>query len=151
MKFFTRAWANGEMTDDQFEAVREAYWQYVATLQLPPMIAALSKLNTHDAYVLGVDYQPERSHLTLRLRCGDRQRGYSDVILTFSQVTVDPAALDTLRRSLRPAAVEVLYDEVDRSRKSFDYRLLLHPDGEVNIQFEQVDITERRVADRQAV
>src|SRR5262249_1347866 len=115
MKFFTRAWTNGEMTDEQAAALAEAYEHYLAALDLPPKIVALSKINPHDAYVLGSEYEPKRSRLTLRLRCGDLQRGYSTVILTFSDVTVDLVTLDTLRRSARPAPVEVLYDEVDRS------------------------------------
>jgi hypothetical protein len=150
MKFFTRAWINGEVTDEPSAALPSAYWRYLATLRLPPTIVALSKLNPHDAYVLAVDYQPERSLLTLRLRCGDLQRGYSDVTIAFSDVTVDLATLDTLRRAARPAPVEVLYDEIDRSGDYFDYRLLLYPDGEATIQFRQVDVTEHAVADREA-
>lgn len=151
MKFFTRAWAKGETSEKQQEAVPEAYWRYLATLQLPQSIAALSKISPHDAYVLAVEYQPERSCLKLRLRCGDLQRGYADVILTFSEVDVDLATLDTLRRAIRPAPVEVLYDEVDRAGEGFEYRLLLYPDGEASIQFRQVDLVERPVVDRSAV
>src|SRR5437879_747566 len=125
MKFFTRAWITGEMTDEQAAAVPEAYWRHAASLRLPPTIAALAKLNPHDAFVLGVDHQPEFSCITLRLRCGDLQRGYSDVSLAFSDVTVDSVTLDTLRRAVRPASVEVLYDEVDRLGDCFEYRLLL--------------------------
>jgi hypothetical protein len=150
MKFFTRAWVNGEKSDDQAGALPEAYWHYLTTLDLPSPIVALSKVNPHDAYLVAQEHDPEHSRLTLQLRCGDLQRGYSDVTLAFSQVAVDRATLDTLRRAVRPASVEVLYDEVDRSGECFEYRLLLHPDGEVGIQFQQVDIAERPVADRGA-
>ncbi len=150
MKLFTRAWIKGEMTDEQAAALMDAYWRYLDTLGLPPTMVALSKLNPHDALVLAVDYEPERSQLALRLRCGDLQRGYSDVTLVFSGVTVDTATLDTLRRSLRPARAEVLYDEVDRSGNYFDYRLLFYPEGEASIQFRQVDITGQSVTDREA-
>jgi hypothetical protein len=151
MKFFTRAWANGELTIEQSAAIPEAYWRYLATLQLPPAIAALSKVNTHDAYILSVDHQPARSLLTLRLRCGDLQRGYSDVTLAFSHIVADPATMVTLRGAVRPASTEVLYDEIDRSGECFDYRLLLYPDGEASIQFRQVTIVERPVVDRHSI
>jgi hypothetical protein len=149
MKFFTREWINGEMSEDQADVVPEAYWRYLAALQLPPPIEALSKVNPHDAYILGVEHQHHRSRLTLRLRCGDLQRGYSDVTLTFEQVMVDNATLETLRRAVRPASVEVLYDEVDRASECFVYRLILDPSGEVTILFGHVDLTERPVAHRE--
>src|SRR5262249_36247260 len=150
MKFFTRPWVNGEMDDEQAAALPEAYRHYLTALDLPTPIVALSKVNPHDAYLVALEHDPEHSQLTLRLRCGDLQRGYSDVTLAFSQVTVDRAALDTPRRAVRPASVEVLYDEVDRSGECFEYRLLLYPDGEVGLQFQWVDIAERPVADREA-
>jgi hypothetical protein len=150
MKFFTRAWVNGEMSDDQAAAIPEAYWDYLTALDLPSPIVALSKVNPHDAHLVAHGHDPAHSQLTIRLRCGDLQRGYSDVTLAFSQVAVDRATLETLRRAVRPASVEVLYDEVDRSNECFEYRLLLYPDGEVCIQFQQVAIAERPVADRGA-
>ncbi len=150
MKFFTRAWVKGEMADEQAAVLLEAYWHYITSLDLPTPIVALSKVNPHDAYLVALEHDPEHSRLMLRLRCGDLQRGYSDVTLAFSRVAVDRETLDTLRHAMRPASVEVLYDEVDRSRECFEYRLLLYPDGEVSIQFKQVDITERPVAAREA-
>ena len=150
MKFFTRAWARGEMANAEAAAVPDVYWRYVATLNLPTSVAALSQVNPHDALVLGVEHQPELLRLTLRLRCGDLQRGYSDITLAFSQVVVDGVTLDTLKHAMRPARVEVLYDEVDRSDERFEYRLLLDPVGEVRIRFQQVEITTRPVSNREA-
>ena len=150
MKFFTQAWFSGEMPDEQAAKAEEAYWRYIATLDLPPTSAALAQINPHDAFVLGAVHQPELSRLTLRLRCGDLQRGYSDVTLTFSRVCIDPAAIQTLQCAVRPAAVEVLWGEVGRSGECFEYRLLLYPKGEVGIQFQEVEVTERAAADRYA-
>jgi hypothetical protein len=150
MKFFTQAWISGEMTEAQAATVPETYRCYLAALHLPPAIAALSQVNPHDAYLLGLEDQPQRSRLSLRLRCGDLQRGYSDVFLAFSDVKVDATSLDTLRRAVRPSRMEVLYDEVDRAGDCYDYRLVFFPDGEVSILFRQVEITEQPVADREA-
>jgi hypothetical protein len=151
MKFFSRSWINGEMSDDQAAALPQAYWRYLDALHLPPPLVALSKVNLHDAQVLRVEHHPDHSRLTIRLRCGDLQRGYSDVSLDFAQVTVDRATLDTLSRAVRPAPVEVLYDEVDRTGECFCYRLILYPSGDVSIQFQQAEVTEERVPDREAV
>lgn len=149
MKFFTRAWCNGELSNETAAAVPDDYFRYIASLRLPAMIAALAELNPHDAYILKVENQQEDSELTLRLRCGDLQKGYSDVILRFSRVCVDSATMETLRHALRPANVEVLYDEVDRSGEFFEYRLLLHPGGEARIRFQQVSITRNPAANRE--
>ena len=110
MKFYTRGWATGELTDEQFGAVSADYWRHIAALQLPPTIAALSAVNLHDARVLAVDFRPERSLVTLRLRCGDLQRGYSNVTLAYSHVALDFAALNTLRLAANAPRAEVLYD-----------------------------------------
>lgn len=150
MKFFTRAWCNGEMRDEAANAVPDDYFRYIASLRLPATITALAEINPHDAYILNVENQPENSELTLRLRSGDLQRGYSDVVLRFSEASVDPATVAILRRALRPARVEVLYDEVDRFEDCFEYRLLLFPDGEATIQFHNVSITSKPVASREA-
>jgi hypothetical protein len=151
MKFFTRSWINGEMPDDEAVVVPDDYRRHLAALQLPPSIETLSKVNPHDAYVLEVEHPADRSRLTLRLRCGDLQRGYSDVTLAFSQVMVDHTTLDTLRRAVRPACVGVLYDEVDRSGECFEYRLIPYPSGEVSILFQEVVVTERLVPEREVV
>ncbi len=150
MKFFTRAWVDGEMPEEQADAVFDSYLRYIASLRLPPTIVELSDFYPHDAYVLGLEYEPDDSTLKLRLRCGDLQIGYSDVALAFSQVTVDPESLDTLRHALRPSEVEVQYDEVDRSDDRFEYRLIFFPDGEASIQFHEVSITRQSVATREA-
>jgi hypothetical protein len=149
MKFFTRAWTHGEMADEDFEAVPSSYSAYLTTLRLPASIEALLKINPHDAFILAVAYQPECSLLALKLRCGDFQRGYSDVSLAFSEVRMDRGSLDMLRSAVWPAQAEVLYDEVDRSGELFEYRLLLYPDGEVSFRFLEVGISEQPVPHRE--
>lgn len=142
MRFFTRSWTRGDLPDEQAATVPESYWRHIADLRLPPPVEALARLNPHDAHVLAVEDQPERLRLTLRLRCGDLQRGYSTVLVVLSEVDIDPDSLDTLRRAVRPARVEVLYDEVDRADDGYVYRLLFYPDGEASIRFREVEVTE---------
>ena len=150
MKFFTRAWASGELPDEQDAAVPKAYWSYLATLDLPAAVTALSHVNPHDAWLLGVEHEPARARLALRLRCGDLQAGYSDVRITFSGANVSWPALNLLRRSVRPTGVEVQYDEVDRAGDQFEYRLSFWPAGEVSVLFQDVAISKHPVADREA-
>lgn len=151
MKFFTRGWTHGDMTDEESEAVVPAYWRHVEALALPPSVDALAKLNTHDAYVLAVEHDVSAGTLQLRLRCGDLQVGYFDALVRFAGVSLHPEHFDMLSGARRPADFEILDDEVDRSGDGiFEYRLLLSPVFEVRFEFKQVDVSKRSVAGRDA-
>ena len=151
MKFFTRGWVRGDMSDEEADAVASAYERHLETLDLSQSVLELAGLNPHDGYILNVGFEPLTSSLHLRFRCGDQQTGYFDASLSFSGVTIQSAHLRTLIRAMRPAEFEILYDEVDRaSADVFDYRLLLHPKGEITFQFKNVEVVRQRVADRRS-
>jgi hypothetical protein len=148
MKFFTRGWVDGDMTDEEADAVVRSYWRQIEALNLPPSVRDLADLNPHDAYILDVEHEPRSQTLRLRLRCGDLEIGYFDAVLDFSDVRIEAAHLALLVESRRPEA-EVLYDEVDRvDGRVFEYRLLLHPEGEVAMRFGDVAVTRLPVAER---
>lgn len=152
MKFFTREWVNGEMSDEAADAVVTSYHGYIASIDLPQSIKNLASLNPHDACILEVAQEASANTLRLRLRCGDLQVGYFDAILTFTGATVGTNDATTLARAKSPANCEVLYDEVDRAdAAAFEYRLLLCPAGEFSIRFGDVTIVRKPVADRRAV
>jgi hypothetical protein len=152
LKFFTRGWVNGDTTGEAADAVVPAYSRHLDGLALPQPVMDLASLNPHDAHVLDVEHEPVSRTLRLRLRCGDLQSGYSDVSLTFSGAMLRAADAATLARARRPADFEILYDEVDRADAgAFEYRLLLHPVGEVAFRFSDVTVVRKPVADRRAV
>ena len=151
MRFFTRGWTYGDMTDEAYDAVIPAYWRYVRGLELPESIDDLAHLNPHDAFILDVDHQPEQAELLLRLRCGDLQAGYFDAILRFLGVAIDPEYVAWLQEARHPENVEIVYDEVDRfAADRFCYRILLDPVGEISFEFEDVTLTRAPVASRDA-
>lgn len=145
MRFFTRAWTQGELTDEAFEAVPEAYRRHLGALGLPASVVVLAESNLHDALVLDVEDEPKR--LRLRLRVGDHQRGYSDLRITYTGATTDSATL----AALRAHEAEVLYSEIDRTGGRYAHRLLLWPAGEAVIAFEDVKLVSRAVASRSAL
>lgn len=152
MKFFTRDWCQGKMTDEEAEAVIPTYQRHLDKLDLPESIRELAGLNPHDAYILDTEHEPREGTLRLRLRCGDLQIGYFDATLAFTHAILTSVDAATLVRARYPAKFEILYDEVDKvASAAFEYRLLLYPTGEVSIGFNQVAIARRPVADRQAV
>jgi len=152
LKFFTRSWAQGDMTDDERLAVGKAYQKRLEAINLPSPVGDLAALNPHDGYILDVAYEPIATILRLRLRCGDLQVGYFDAFLNFSGVTIQPDHLGMLIEARRPADFEVLYDEVDRNEAdTFEYRLLLHPSFEVAFQFKGIVISQQPTGNRRTV
>ncbi len=152
MKFFTRGWVHGDMTDEEAEAVAPTYLRHLDAINLPQPVRELADLNPHDAYILDVEHEPSAGTLRLRLRCGDKQDGYFDAMVDFSGVTIRPAHLTALIEAKRPEKYEILYDEVDRvDADAFEYRLLLAPVGEIVLQFRNVTVIRLGVADRQVV
>ncbi|HLP85143.1 MAG TPA: hypothetical protein VK157_12400 [Phycisphaerales bacterium] len=151
MKFFTRDWCQGKMTDEEAEAVILRYQRHLDKLDLPASIRELASLNPHDACILDAQHEPREGTLRLRLRCGDLQIGYFDATLTFTQAGLTSVDAATLARARYPAKFDIIYDEVDKvAGDAFEYRLLLHPTGEVLIGFKHVTIVRRPVADREA-
>ena len=149
MKFFTRGWAHGDMTDEEAEAVAHAYQRHLDALDLPQPVRVLASLNPHDGYILDVEHEASTGALCLRLRCGDLQVGYFDAVLKFSSVKIPPAHLAQLVEARRPACFEILYYEIDRADgDAFEYRILLSPVFEIAFRFREVAVIRQPVADR---
>jgi nicotinic acid phosphoribosyltransferase len=150
MRFFTLKWLRGELTDAEFEVVSEAYLRHLSSLQLPADVRSLSEISLHDGRVLNVSHEPQVSRLALRVRCGDLQRGYSDVHLVYSDSVIDAASVARLQHAATPPADEVLYDEVDRVDDRFEHRLILASHQEVRVSFEAVRVMLQPVEGREA-
>ncbi len=151
MKFFTREWLGGELTDAAFEAVPDAYRRHLTSLQLPPDVLALSEADIHDGSLLDVEHTPESARLKLRLRCGDLKRGYSDLRIEYSGAVVADESLAALRHAVQVPKVEFLFDEVDRAGDRFVHRVMLSSRREVCVTFSAVAVGTYRVGSRAAV
>jgi hypothetical protein len=149
LRFFTRNWVQGDMTDEEADAVMRQYGRRIEDLKLPPSARELADLNPHDGYIREVKHEPASHELGLALRCGDAQRGYCDTCLRFSGVEISQEHLAILLAARRPAAFEILCGEIDRvSAGLLEYRLLLHPTGEVAIRFSGIAVTRCPAAGR---
>ena len=148
MMFFTRAWATGERTDEDFEAAPEAYRAHLAALDLPPPLVALADADLHDGQVLDVNLSGGR--LSVRLRVGDLQHGYADLRLDYLDASLGSGSFAALEAA-RDSEVEVLYAEVDRAGSRFEHRMLLWPKGGVAVTFADVRVASTPVASRAAV
>jgi hypothetical protein len=153
MRFLTRAWHSGTMSDAEAEAVADAYRRHLASIKavLPAAVRALAdNLNLHDARIRRVALDADAREVRLDLRCGDRARGYEDVALTYIDAELEPAAVAALRAATEDTATELLYDEVDLAGgRRFSHRFLFWPYREVEITYADVIAERAPVASRE--
>jgi hypothetical protein len=140
MKFFTKEWLRGELSDDAFEAVPADYLRHLTELKLPPNIAVLANINLHDARVLHTRFDPAATLLSLRVRRGDLQRGYLESGFDYSGALVDDEGIVNLHRAVTEPYDEVLYDEIGRIGDRFEHRLIFASHREVYVSFSSVKV-----------
>jgi hypothetical protein len=152
MRFFTPAWHRGDLSDDESEAVMRRYTEHITSLAttLPSAMRELAMgLNLHDGRVGRVVVDRRRRRVSLTLRIGDQQSGYSNLQLRYDSVALSRLDTRTLRAVVEDPASELLYDEVDRSDHGrFIHRMLFIPYRDVEIDFEQLSIAREACADR---
>ncbi len=143
MKYFTRSWLNGGMSEAEHEATVASYSDYLDRVvpELPQSIAALAREpSLHDALIRRVVLDFAAQSLKLELLSGDLQFGYFDVEILYRRVEwslLDQAAL--VRRAEDPET-EFLYDEVERiSGDTYEHRVLFWPDDEIAIRFGELE------------
>ncbi len=151
MKYFTREWHAGEMSDEESERIVSDYWAYIDTLlqKLPPSVATLAReINLHDGLIHRVLIQAEKKQLELGLQCGDLQVGYFALDLTYSEVRMDLLDIPFLQERAQDRQIEVLYDEVDLEDGDYVHRILFWPEGEIAIVFRGLEIVRTPRTDR---
>jgi hypothetical protein len=93
MKYFTKAWARGGLTDEQWLANIEAHRARIEeiTPQLPPHVRKLAthNINLHDGLIRRVALDRPARRLAISMRCGDLQVGYFDIDLAYSDVDLN--------------------------------------------------------------
>lgn len=139
MRYFTRAWATGELSQAETESVIRAYRSHLANLidRLPVALAEVATTsNLHDALLNRVTFDRPAARLNLSLRCGDLQTGYFDAILHYSEVRLDQTNLTTLQTLASHPKCELLYDEIDIGDDGcLCHRFLVWPEGEFEVHF----------------
>ena len=152
MKYFSRAWASGEIDPEEAEKIRRAYWDHVDRL-LPRCSEEVAELaisvNLHDAILRHVFVDREAEKLRIELICGDLQAGYRDIDLSYSGLPRDEPMLAILKERARDRQSAILYDEVDMDEQDrFVHRILFWPEGEIAIGFTTVAIRQTSREDR---
>ncbi len=70
MRYFTRGWANGELSEEESERVVQAYREHVKGLSprlKPDMLRLVNEVNLHDGLIESVTWSPAQKRLGLSL------------------------------------------------------------------------------------
>jgi hypothetical protein len=89
--------------------------------------------------------------LTLGLRCGDLQRGYSTKTSITRAVALDSVSPFVLHQAIQVRKDAFLFDEMDRAGNRFEHRLNLSSHNELCVSFAAVAVGAHPVASRAAV
>jgi hypothetical protein len=143
VRFFTRAWHAGELSDEEADLVETRYAEHLAALlpALPEgMRQRLTSVMLHDAQFIActVDYRHRR--VSMSLVGGDLQLGYSAIDLTYDDVAVDRLDVAALRSAVANPDTELLCDEVDAENGLFVHRFLSWPYREFDLHFRTVQL-----------
>ena len=146
MEYFTRAWALGDLSDDEADRVESAYRAYVDGLDRGSAVWRFATtVGLHDAFV---DRTVMASgDLRLRLLTGDEQRGYRHTEITYKNARV-VLGHDALAQAVQTRPTEIWYDEFSGAEPQMVHRfLLVQPNGdedrgEVHIEFTGLDFSE---------
>jgi len=138
MKFFTRAWLEGRLTDDQYRHTVTLYRRHLTQISPklnPHLLDYLQRANLHDGRVRKIMVDPANATLQVDLRCGDLQVGYYDLDIEYQGVQLEQSALDTLARVAQLGG-EVLRDELDLGTAGiFIQRIIFATHEEVALSF----------------
>lgn len=152
MKFFTRAFLSGELSDEQVDVVFESYRQHIEGIAhlLPVPVLALAKgISLHDALIRQVTVHKDKRLLSLFLRCGDSPRGYYDVDIIYSGIDLTKLHLVELAEIAHNSRSELQYSEVDLADdNSFEHRMIFFPKGEIAIRFATLNLNIQSQPDR---
>jgi hypothetical protein len=138
MKFFTREWASGELSDDDFESAADRYTQHLRELNLPSNVRALAATNLHDGQVKSVLYAPRE--LLVSLMTGDLQRGYFETTISYGDPVTWGATITLLEFAAAGADIEALEHELDRLEGRFVHSILFSSHEEAVITFSDVSV-----------
>jgi hypothetical protein len=144
MKWLTREWARGELSDGEAAARWEGYLKRQAEIATSRLTGlgqlarqADPRLRLDDAKVERIRIDPMHRSVVLELVQGDVEVGYGLLRVEFVSATIAPDA-EAIQSFLADPRSEVWYFEVDREDRPEEgsvLRLLMWPQGEIHIQF----------------
>jgi hypothetical protein len=140
MKWFTREWRDGALSDSDWQQRRDDYAFHAAGLRsdLPLDQTWLLDLDLHDGQVQS--WQLSDGQFSWVLLTGDLQRGYRLTSLHYLDARLIGADTEDLNELLLGPRSELLYDEVSQVGELLEHRFLLDPIGEFGVRFGRASV-----------
>lgn len=146
MEYFTRAWAIGELSDDEWDKVLPAYQAYIDTLDHNSAVWRFATtVGLNDAIFDRMDIGS--GDVRLQLLTGNLQRGYFHTAITYRNANVT-IGQDALAQAVENPTTEIWYDEFSGCTSGMVHRFLLvetggtEDRGEVHITFTSFEFCE---------
>jgi hypothetical protein len=141
MKWFTRDWHTGQLSDEVYDTAFADYQSHRQALAdvAPEGVRQLLNISLDDSQVQ--EWSVDLDVVAMRLLTGDLQCGYQFVSLTYQGAELIGATVDDLHNWSITTGGEVLSDEVEQAGPDrYEHRLLFHPQGEFGVRFDSVDV-----------
>jgi hypothetical protein len=142
MKFFTKSFYTGRLTEKEFANKIIQYQENLHSID--PFITDeikkfIKEVNVHDALTKKICINRNPGDLRLELRCGDLQVGYYDVHVSFKEVKISDVVINRWREILNDKDVEILADEINLTEKGkFSYGLIFSSYKDICFEFENL-------------
>ena len=157
MKYFSNAWASGDLSEAENARVLADYSRDLAATfdENSSVRRFVSAVGLNDAYVDKVSFDPGAGKLDLLLLTGSLQVGYWHTQLSYSGV-IELIGEPVLKAALATRPTEIWYDEFYREGDDICHAFLLTPRGqaiesfgEYAVRFKRFDYSQMPAKDRE--
>jgi hypothetical protein len=152
MRFFTRDWLDGALSDSDAERRERDYKDHCTAIwgQLTPELRKLAReIDLHDGVIEQASLRRESGAARLVVVTGDLQRGYWTTVLDYCGMPEPDIELTPLRRAIGAGVAEILASEVDVAQRTrFVHRLVLIDQSEICLSFDDLALSVTARPDR---
>ena len=158
MRWFTRQWQDGELSDDEAEARDPDYRTYIRSVidRLPEHVRAFAQemtehMSVHDGLLDRATIDLVNRRIELVLLNGDLQVGYGKLRLEFLEADLIEPIIDQLQPLLSNPETEFIRQEVELAEgasASLELRFLLWPEGQIAIACRDIHVSWSAIEDR---
>lgn len=152
MKYFTREWQRGDLSEDDLARVSEAYDERLAAIagSLPPGLRAFAEnRGPLNGVLRRAVAERDLDFLILEMIVDDPEYGQCDMEISYLGLRWDWIDMGALARRARDPETRILCHEVDFiSPTEFEHSFLFAPRDHVTIRFSDVAISRVAVGER---
>lgn len=142
MKYFTKKWCFGDLTEKAIQDRVDAYKTYIDKIydELPFVLKVLSKeINLHDGIIKKITLNKDSSILNMIGIFGDAQVGY--FVLNIKYVNVSNLNEKNLGSTVNTKNLLILSDEIEKIEGNlYSHRMIFSSKRELEINFEKIEI-----------